>query len=145
VTEALALGAVGYMLKSITPQSLLQTMRLVMAGESYIAPHLAARLVQMAAENARRANNERRARAVLDRLTMREQQILDHLTTGKTNKEIARTLDLTEKTVKHYMGKVLQKLSARNRTEAVILSRSFRGDGGAAPLAGRDAPASTAA
>jgi two-component system, NarL family, nitrate/nitrite response regulator NarL len=122
VTAALQTGACGYMLKGITPEILLQTVRLVLAGETYIMPQLATRLLVSASQKqAASAGVEG-----LDSLTARERQILSELTEGQTNKEIARKLNLAEKTVKHYMGRVMHKLCVRNRTEAVLVSQSVR-------------------
>ena len=53
-------------------------------------------------------------------LTVREEQILKNVSKGQSNKEIARALDLREKTVKHYMTNILQKLHVRNRVEAAV-------------------------
>ena len=59
----------------------------------------------------------------LDGLTKREEDILRLVSEGKSNKEVGRALDLQEKTVKHYMTTILQKLQVRNRTEAALLAR----------------------
>ena len=59
----------------------------------------------------------------LTRLTTREQQILSGLSSGMTNKEIARLLKLSEKTIKHYVTNILQKLQVRNRVEAAMSYR----------------------
>jgi two-component system nitrate/nitrite response regulator NarL len=82
----------------------------------YVTPTLAARLlVQMKQPAARRDQD-------IDALTYRESQILQLLARGLTNKEIAIGLKLTEKTVKHYMTDVMQKLKARNRVEAALIA-----------------------
>ena len=59
----------------------------------------------------------------MDELTEREQQILEKLAAGLTNKEIGLQLHLSDKTVKHYMTNVLQKLQVRNRVEAALLAQ----------------------
>jgi two-component system, NarL family, nitrate/nitrite response regulator NarL len=129
VTAALQTGASGYMLKGIAPDVLLQTLRLVLAGETYIMPQLATRLLVSASQkDAASAGTER-----IDSLTARERQILSELTEGQTNKEIARKLNLAEKTVKHYMGRVMHKLCVRNRTEAVLASQHVRQSNTAPP------------
>jgi DNA-binding NarL/FixJ family response regulator len=58
----------------------------------------------------------------LDALTQRECQILEHLARGASNKEIGRDLGLTEKTIKHYVTNILEKLQVRNRVEAALLA-----------------------
>jgi two-component system nitrate/nitrite response regulator NarL len=88
-------------------------------GESYVSPALAARLLGQLRQAAP-ANPVKQAFTVL---TPREEQILAHLSRGQTNKEIARALALSEKTVKHYMTNIMQKLQVRNRVEAVLAMR----------------------
>ena len=63
-------------------------------------------------------------RRTLDELTERERQILEGVAAGDSNKEIGAKLHLTEKTVKHHMTNILQKLQVRNRVEAALLARS---------------------
>lgn len=122
VAAALDMGASAFILKTVTPRVLVDTVHQILSGETYISPDLAARLIIGAkATNVDPATQERTMR--LKQLTKREREILDELSSGQTNKEIARRLDIAEKTVKHYMGRVLQKLCARNRTEAVILAQ----------------------
>ena len=66
----------------------------------------------------------RRAASPLDELTERERQILELVAAGDSNKEIGTQLGLTEKTVKHHMTNILQKLQVRNRVEAALLARA---------------------
>ena len=63
----------------------------------------------------------------VDDLTRREQQILELVAAGKSNKEVGKTLFITEKTVKHYMSNILQKLQVRNRVEAALLAHKRQG------------------
>ena len=93
-------------------------------GRTYVAPSLAMKV--LAAMNAPR---ERAEASPLDTLTKREEDILRRVAEGKSNKEVARDLDLQEKTVKHYMTAILQKLHARNRTEAALIAREGWRDG----------------
>jgi DNA-binding NarL/FixJ family response regulator len=67
---------------------------------------------------------QRPATNPLDELTERESQILERVAAGLSNKEIAQQLFLSEKTVKHYMTNILQKLQVRNRVEAALLAQS---------------------
>jgi len=121
VTAALEAGVRGYVLKGIGGPDLIRTIRSVASGETYITPDFAARL--LAAPAARAKDQDRMP---LEALTIREEQILREVSLGLTNKEIARKLDLSEKTIKHYMSGVLHKLSARNRVEAIVASRRFK-------------------
>jgi len=115
VTQALEAGVRGYVLKGASGSELLKTMFAISRGESYVTPGLAARLLT-------HASRQEPARA-LPELTEREGQILAHVARGLTNKEIARALSLSEKTVKHHMTNVMQKLQVRNRVEAAMVYR----------------------
>ena len=89
------------------------------AGASYVAPTLGGRLLLSA-----RGGTTSRTRLPFDTLTAREIQIAGLLTEGLSNKEIGRILNLQEKTVKHHMTQILQKLNVRNRVEAAMLART---------------------
>ena len=115
VNAALELGAQGYLLKGASGLELARVLHAVCGGESYVAPGLAARLLSQL-----RQKPKGRERNVLSDLTSREEQILAQVALGLTNKDIARVLVLSEKTVKHYMTSVLNKLNVRNRVEAVV-------------------------
>jgi len=119
VIAALSSGASGYILKGISGPELVATLHAILRGETYVTPNLAARLLQ---QNKKSASP---SEPVVE-LTIREEQILQEVKAGLTNKEIARKLALSEKTVKHYMTSVLQKLHARNRVEAALTARSKR-------------------
>lgn len=117
VAQALEAGAKGYVLKGTSGSELLKTMFAISRGESYVTPGLAARLLT-------HATRQEPARASdLPDLTEREAQILAQVARGFTNKEIARTLAISEKTVKHYMTNIMQKLQVRNRVEAALAFR----------------------
>jgi DNA-binding NarL/FixJ family response regulator len=119
VIAAMEAGARAYVLKGISGPELLATIRAVSRGETYITPQIAARVL---AKMQRRTNSGSPAKAKTfeTELTIREEQIMDQVAQGLTNKEIALKFSLSEKTVKHYMTSVLQKLQVRNRVEAVI-------------------------
>lgn len=116
VIAAMSTGVCGYILKGVSGSDLIATLRAVSLGETYITPNLAARLLSKSRSNASRAQSKEPE----VQLTVREEQILLQVKAGLTNKEIARKLVLSEKTVKHYMTSVLQKLRARNRVEAAM-------------------------
>jgi two-component system nitrate/nitrite response regulator NarL len=121
VAQALEAGVKGYVLKGTSGSELLKTMFAIARGESYVTPGLAARLLSQA------TRQEPAHTPALPELTDRESQILSHVARGLTNKEIARTLTLSEKTVKHYMTNIMQKLNVRNRVEAVLVFRKEAG------------------
>jgi DNA-binding NarL/FixJ family response regulator len=119
VSAALDAGVRGYVLKGISGPDLVRTVRSVASGETYITPEFATRLL----------TRPKPAAASQDpplHLSTREEQVLNEVALGMTNKEIARKLDLTEKTIKHYMSSILHKLSARNRVEAIVAARRIK-------------------
>jgi two-component system, NarL family, nitrate/nitrite response regulator NarL len=117
VTQALKLGARAYALKGVGASELVDIVRAVHDGGSYVSPSLAAKLLA----NFNRPDRKGSEQEPIETLTAREEQILVLLGKGLRNKEIARQLDLKEKTVKHYVTNILQKLQLRNRVEAAVL------------------------
>lgn len=125
VLAALKAGARGYILKGVSGRELREIVRAIHAGEVYVAPTLATALLREMASGAPRPPE---AASLLEKLTPRERQILELVASGKSNKEIGAQLDLTEKTVKHYMTNILQKLQVRNRVEAALLAQKAASD-----------------
>ena len=115
--SALEGGAQGYVLKGVSGPELIQAIRTVAKGETFITPAVATRLLS----NFRKHKTEQRG---VD-LTHREEQIIREVANGLTNREVAAKLGLSEKTVKYYMTNVMQKLHARNRVEAVAAVRRY--------------------
>jgi DNA-binding NarL/FixJ family response regulator len=119
VYTALKRGVRGYLLKGTSSIELIQTVRVLSQGQSFISPSLAAKLLMRSAPA---SVNEKRGPGHLPHLTPREQQILSILVQGRSNKEIGNKLDLSEKTIKHHLTNILQKLQVRNRVEAALLA-----------------------
>ncbi|GGM22421.1 LuxR C-terminal-related transcriptional regulator [Deinococcus aerophilus] len=119
VLAALRGGARGYVVKGVTGRELRAIVRSVAAGEVFVTPALAGTMLLELSSPQEVSGGSR----PLEQLTARERQILERVALGRSNKEIARDLDLTEKTVKHYMTNVLQKLQVRNRVEAALLAQ----------------------
>ena len=117
---ALKIGARAYILKGVAARELIRILRAVSAGESYVPPRLAASLLLEMRES---PSQEKQSTSPLDELTPREREILESLAAGLSNKEIGEKLFLSEKTVKHYMTNILQKLQVRNRVEAALLAQ----------------------
>jgi two-component system, NarL family, nitrate/nitrite response regulator NarL len=117
---ALKIGARAYILKGVAARELIRILRTVWAGESYVPPILAASLLL---EMREARLQQKHATSPLDELTPREREILEGLAAGLSNKEIGEQLFLSEKTVKHYMTNILQKLQVRNRVEAALLAQ----------------------
>ena len=118
--RALDAGASGYVLKGSHTTELIQAITSVNAGETYITQNFASRVIAGLRDASLR---HKAAQAVM--LSIREQQIVRLLMHGKTNKEIAIAIKISEKTVKHYMTALMQKLHVRNRLEVVIAAQKF--------------------
>lgn len=118
--SVLEAGALGYVLKGSSEDELLLAIRSVHEGETFITPGFAAKVIA-----GLRTATLRRARAAALRLTSREQQIMHLLLHGKTNREIAEALRISDKTVKHYMTVLMQRLNVRNRIEVVLAAQGM--------------------
>lgn len=116
---ALKHGARGYVLKGVGSRGLVEVIRTVLAGESYVSPNLSARLLS---ELSPLTAGPDKNNALAD-LTEREREVLDLVAAGLSNKRIAIKLDLHEKTVKHHMTHIFAKLGVANRTEAAMALR----------------------
>jgi two-component system, NarL family, nitrate/nitrite response regulator NarL len=136
VAAMLRLGVHGYLLKGCTGQEIVRAVQRVHAGEFYVTPSLAARLLtEMTIPTVKTGDGS-------EGLSSREEIILAQVSKGLTNKEIARALNLREKTVKHYMTNIMQKLGVRNRLEAVLVGQKRQRP--SAPFPAIDATASMA-
>jgi DNA-binding NarL/FixJ family response regulator len=122
VHAALRAGASGFLLKDARPEELLAGIRAVAGGDAVIAPALTRRLLDEFARYvpAHRADSGQDAR--LGSLTDREREILVAIGKGWTNGEIATSFVLSESTVKTHVGRVLAKIGARDRIQAVIFA-----------------------
>ncbi|HWN49518.1 MAG TPA: response regulator transcription factor [Xanthobacteraceae bacterium] len=115
VASALQAGARGYILKGSSSSEIVETVRAIFRGESYVAPSLGARLLMRIGKRVEAID-----RKDTHDLTPREEQILLLVAQGKTNKEIANKLNCTERTVKHHMTNIMRKSNVRNRVEAAL-------------------------
>jgi two-component system nitrate/nitrite response regulator NarL len=119
ITSALKRGIRGFLAKGANAQELVQAVRALHRGEHYVSPAVAARLLMRSAAPETRAQ---RQSDPLSELTRREEEILYILVEGCSNKEIGNKLALSEKTIKHHVTNILQKLQVRNRVEAALLA-----------------------
>ncbi|WP_050604197.1 response regulator transcription factor [Ruegeria sp. 6PALISEP08] len=118
VADALEAGAIGYIVKGVTASQLTDSLHSIAAGEGFVSPGLASRVLLQINSEAGISKD----RDVLNDLTHREEDILRRVAKGMSNREIAEQLNLQEKTVKHYMTAILSKLHARNRVEAALIA-----------------------
>ncbi|QMU71906.1 response regulator transcription factor [Streptacidiphilus sp. P02-A3a] len=112
VVPALRAGAAGYVYKDVDPEALAGAIRSVHAGHVLLQPELASALL---ADDTLRAPQGRGGT-----LTDREQEVLRHIADGRSNREIARALHLSEKTVKTHVSNILMKLDLADRTQAAL-------------------------
>jgi len=116
VFAALEAGASGYLLKDAPADQLVSAIHVVASGEAILAPAVTTRLVR---EVATRRRDPDSVRAV-QRLSARETEVLGHVADGRSNAEIAAALVLSEATVKTHVARILAKLDARDRVQAVV-------------------------
>jgi DNA-binding NarL/FixJ family response regulator len=119
VYAALQAGASGFLLKDTRPETLLDAVRIVAAGDGLLAPSVTRRLID---EFASRPSNLRVEHPVLDQLTERERQVLVEVASGLSNSEIAGHLQMSVATAKTHVSRLLTKLGARDRAQLVVLA-----------------------
>jgi len=140
VFEAVRAGAHAYLLKDADEDELLETVRALRRGESRLTPQIARKVMdqfrrlaplahvesgrEAAREPPRELVREQRVRHnETEPLTDKEEKVLQHLSEGMSNRQIAATLFLAEGTVKNYVSRIMDKLHANTRTELAIMSR----------------------
>ena len=120
---ALRAGASGFLLKDVRPVDLVAAIRTVHTGEAALAPRVIRRMIELfAADLPTRGDESPTPAGELDALTPREREVLIAVAQGRSNREIAETLFLSESTVKTHVGRLLQKLGARDRVQLVIFA-----------------------
>jgi two-component system, NarL family, nitrate/nitrite response regulator NarL len=127
-------GADGFLIKTVSPEALIQSLQLVMLGEKVFPTNLAAMLLDMNTVSPQHSNRG---------LSPREQEILQALVTGASNKMIAIKLGITEATVKVHLKTLLRKIDVINRTQAAIwaINNGFTADSAPVPTRGLHAVA----
>lgn len=113
VVPAIEAGAAGYQLKDIEPDELVEVIRKIIAGENMMHPDASVLLAEAEAE-------EENLPHIQHPLTPRERDVLAELTKGKSNREIASSLFVTEKTVKTHISNIFAKLAVQDRTQAAL-------------------------
>ncbi|MEW9109255.1 response regulator [Cytobacillus gottheilii] len=115
VIPAIEAGAAGYQLKDVQPDVLVQAIEKLVKGENEIHPKATAHLLKQLSQRQSEQNE-------LNVLTKREKDVLREIAAGKSNKEIAAALFITEKTVKTHVSNLLSKLQVTDRTQAALLA-----------------------
>ncbi len=142
VTAALRFGAKGYLLKDLCPDELADAVRSVHRGYTQLSPGILSKLlgtfdesaplpisyVSNATSNVVAFNSAQRRSSSLPpgftKLTTRERQVLRLIASGSSNKEISRSLEISEGTVKNHVASILGRLNLRDRTQAAIIANS---------------------
>lgn len=119
VYDALQAGASGFLLKDALPEELVHAVRVIAAGDALLSPSVTRRLIAQFASQKPRATA---SSSLLADLTDREREVLILIGQGRSNTEIAAALFIAEQTVKTHVGKVLAKIGARDRVQAVIFA-----------------------
>lgn len=122
VFAGLRAGASGFLLKDAPPPELLTAIRTVAAGESVLAPTATRRFIEQFVPLLPRPGGRNQRDDVLERLTGRERAVFAELAAGRSNREIAAELHVSEGTVKVHVGRILAKLELRDRIQAVVLA-----------------------
>jgi DNA-binding NarL/FixJ family response regulator len=122
VFAGLKAGASGFMLKDAPPAELLAAIRTVAGGDAVLAPTTTRRLIDQFAPLLPDPGKQQDRDALLSKLTDRERTVFAELAAGRSNREIATELHLSEGTVKIHVGRILTKLGLRDRVQAVVLA-----------------------
>jgi two-component system, NarL family, response regulator DevR len=113
--SAIMAGAAGYILKQVGGNDFIETVRRVAAGQSMLDPAVTAQVLE-------RVRSGPRVDPALEQLTAQEQRILELIGEGMTNRQMAETMFLAEKTIKNYVSSMLAKLGLESRTQAAIFA-----------------------
>ena len=118
ILDALKAGAKGYLSENTTIQNLIKAIKSVSKGEIWVERKMISRMVDADLNNGSNANEQQNSSK--ERLTSREKEVLALLKEGKTNKEIAQTLYISEKTVKSHMNSIFRKFNVNGRLQAIV-------------------------
>ncbi|MCZ2257645.1 response regulator [Sporosarcina sp. G11-34] len=124
VSHALKTGALGYMLKEMDAEAIIQAIKVVAVGGSYLHPKVTHNLVtefrRLSDKEHKGSFQQNDIRRPFHLLTKRECEVLQLLTDGQSNRTIGETLFISEKTVKNHVSSILQKMAVNDRTQAVV-------------------------
>ena len=119
VRESVKAGATGYVLKDISQEELIRNIKVVHSGGSYIQPSLARKVLQDLASMGKSRSSSQSRESTIRELSDREIEVLQHVADGKSNKEVAAALTISEKTVKAHLRSIFRKLEVGDRAQAV--------------------------
>jgi len=130
LAAALSAGVRGYLLKDMEPDEVIESIQRAARGELVVAPSMALKLAQMWQSGQKGGVK----RDLVDSLTEREREVLEHVARGKSNKVIAQALDISHNTVKLHVRHIMAKLDLGSRVEAAVFAFEHRtaGEGGQA-------------
>jgi RNA polymerase sigma factor (sigma-70 family) len=118
VYSALRAGASGFLLKDVTPEALLDAVRVVARGDALLAPQVTRRLIEQFGRGEMRRTDDR----ALAELTPREREVLGLVGRGLSNAEIAERLYMSPSTAKTHVVRIMSKLHARDRAQLVVVA-----------------------
>jgi DNA-binding NarL/FixJ family response regulator len=130
ILDAIAAGAAGFLLKDTDGEDLRDAVRIIARGDALLSPSVTTRVLRRLADEHRRTRTRLGSAGLLDRLTDREREVLQHVARGLSNDEIAAELVISPATSRTYVSRLLSKLQARDRAALVVIAY----DAGMRPL-----------
>ena len=116
VMESIHAGAKGYILKDVGNDEIVRAVRAVFRGEALLDPVVTNKLLDYMRKKQQKSDD------IMEQLTEREKKVLAYIAEGRTNREIAKEISLSEKTVRNYVSSILSKLNLANRAEAAAFA-----------------------
>ena len=124
IFEGLRAGAVGYLLKDVSSEKLVEAIQAAYQGDYFLLPSITAKVVSEFSRISKPARRQKEEN-IPDPLSAREIEILKIVATGASNKEIADQLFISEGTVKNHLSNILSKLGVRDRMQAILKAREY--------------------
>ena len=128
VFEAVRAGAQAYLLKDVSEEELLETIRALRRGESRLTPQIARKVMDQFRRLSRDGGVGTQRASGTEQLSDKEEKVLSLITEGMSNRQIANSMSLAEGTIKNYVSRIMDKLHANTRTELAVLSSRQRRD-----------------
>lgn len=125
IFDGLRAGAVGYLLKDVSSDKLVEAIRAAASGQSFLQPSVAARVINEFTRVTGSPHPSGGNQSLVEPLSERELEVLQQVATGASNKEIAAQLFITEGTVKNHLTNILGKLGVRDRTQAALKAKEL--------------------